>query len=251
MSIPTSGALSRWEPKSMGSGTSGGVAGPNRGGGGASSITLAVITSSTDDIGPALAIERAALVNRMIWKTNSPPNTPQPRLCDTSMRPMATTVMIPRRPRVLRASGRRLFSTSLAATRATELPIILKLKRPRPRPMHAPNPTSTLPKDTEAMSAATPTTRAMDVVRRATSPTFGSSKWANISLPPGRWSQVLAHPGDRGEHGRGDAQNQTDQGEHRAGPQPSIDQVPECPAHQNGHRQGESQGQELDSPCPE
>ena len=63
---------------------------------------------------------------------------PKPSSWETVIRPRVTTVMIPRRPRVLTASGRRLFSASLALTRATELPIIRKLRVPSPRPMQAP-----------------------------------------------------------------------------------------------------------------
>ena len=54
---------------------------------------------------------------------------------------MVITETRPRRARVLRASGRRLFSTSLALALATEFPIIRMLSVPSPRPMQVPRPT--------------------------------------------------------------------------------------------------------------
>ena len=107
-----------------------------------SSTTLAVITSSTEVIGPALAIERATLASRMIWNTARPAEDAEAELVGDDQQPEGDHGDDAQRPRVLRASGRRLFSASLALTRATELPIIRKLSVPRPRPMQAPRPSS-------------------------------------------------------------------------------------------------------------
>ena len=69
-----------------------------------------------------------------------------------------------------------------------------------------------MPKETQATRAATPTTRTIETVRRATSGTLGREKWANTAAyrrPPaggagagGVGSQVLADPDDGHEHGQ-------------------------------------------------
>ena len=110
---------------------------------------------------------------------------------------MVTTVMIPIRPNVLMANGRRLLASARAVTRATELPIIRKLKVPRARPMQAPRPSHGWPNAMQATRAATPNRSAAETVRRATSGTLGSEKWANTVRPgPLVGDQV---PGDRRE----------------------------------------------------
>jgi hypothetical protein len=157
-----------------------------------SSITLALITSSMVGMGPDLAMERATLAMRTTWKTARPARIPKPSWWEKVMSPRVTTVMMPSRPKVLMARGRRLFSTPLMLTRSTERPIIRKLRVPSPRPMHAPRPSSSLSKDTQATRAATPTTSTVATVRLATSGTLGSSKWANmirLCPDPGRCSR--------------------------------------------------------------
>ncbi len=128
-----------------------------------------------------MVIDRATLASRITWKTARPASTPNPSPADTNSSPMVTTVMIPIRERVLSASGRRWLASDRVLTLATEFPIIRKLSVPRPRPTQAPTPTSGFPKEMHATRAATPTTRAAEMVRRATSGTLGSEKWANTT----------------------------------------------------------------------
>ena len=151
MSIPSIGAEMRWLPSPMVVRHRPGCRRPGRWPGAAarpvwpvwpmlSSTTLALMTSSIDGMGPDLAIERATLAMRMIWNTANPARIPKPSWWEKVMRPRVTTVMMASRPKVLMASGRRLFSTPLALTWATEWPIIRKLRVPSPSPMQAPRP---------------------------------------------------------------------------------------------------------------
>ena len=80
------------------------------------------MASSKPGIGPALAIERATLAISRNWNTARPARTPKPRPLLTNASPRAITVMMPRRPSVLAASGRFGLSVPMAATLSTDTP---------------------------------------------------------------------------------------------------------------------------------
>src|SRR5579864_1583515 len=178
----------------------------------------------------------------------------------------AITLMAPRRPSVLTANGRRLFSSGEAAALRVAREISRKLTRAIESPRHTPRPTRGCPANTPMTSATMPTPLATSTVRRATVEICGSEKWSKMftitmscrsaasprapqdSPPAPGQLQEPANLAHRAPHGGNDAEDEPDQRGDGAAVQPGVDRQAEAEPQADHERRRQADGQEVEDP---